>query len=73
MMAGLGGPDMAALVRVAEGPAQILMTVYMLPEFPNVAPKLQVMRLADIAPPGDRRRSRTRRRRKQELRRGSRS
>ena len=47
----LGGPDMAALVRVAEGPAQILMTVYMLPEFPNIAPKLQVMRLADIAMP----------------------
>jgi hypothetical protein len=47
----LGGPDMAALVRVSEGPAQILMTVYMLPESPHAAPKLQVMRLSDAAPP----------------------
>jgi hypothetical protein len=43
----LGGPDTAALVRVSQGPAQILMTVYMLPEFPNMAPKLQVMRLSE--------------------------
>ncbi len=42
---------MAALVRVSEGPAQILMTVYMAPEQPNVAPKLQVMRLSAAAPP----------------------
>jgi hypothetical protein len=47
----LGGPDMAALVRVSEGPAQILMTVYMLPEQSHLAPKLQVMRLSDVAPP----------------------
>jgi hypothetical protein len=47
----LGGPDTAALVRVSKGPAQILMTVYMLPEFPNAAPKLQVMRLSEAAPP----------------------
>ena len=43
----LGGADMAALVRVAEGPAQILMTVYMLPEASGPAPRLQVMRLSD--------------------------
>ena len=47
----LGGPDMAALVRVSQGPAQILMTVYMLPESPHTAPKLQVMRLSEGAPP----------------------
>ena len=47
----LGGLDTAALVRVSQGPAQILMTVYMLPESPNAAPKLQVMRLSDVAPP----------------------
>src|ERR1700712_4858371 len=50
----LGGPDMAALVRVTDGPAQILMTVYMLPEFPNATPKLQVMRLSGADPvPGE--------------------
>ena len=43
----LGGPDMAALVRVSKGPAQILMTVYTLPELPHLAPKLQVMRLSE--------------------------
>lgn len=43
----LGGPDTAALVRVSEGPAQILMTVYMLPGSPIAAPRLQVMRLAE--------------------------
>jgi hypothetical protein len=47
----LGGPDTAALVRVAQGPAQILMTVYMLPDAPNSAPKLQVMRLSEAPPP----------------------
>jgi hypothetical protein len=46
----LGGSDMAALVRVSEGPAQILMTVYMLPEAPHLAPKLQVMRLSEAPP-----------------------
>lgn len=46
----LGGPDMAALVRVTDGPAQILMTVYMLPDFPNATPKLQVMRLSGADP-----------------------
>lgn len=43
----LGGPDSAALVRVSEGPAQILMTVYMLPDSSIAAPRLQVIRLAD--------------------------
>ena len=50
----LGGHDTAALVRVSQGPAQILMTVYMLPESPNGAPKLQVMRLSEgVAPPAE--------------------
>jgi hypothetical protein len=47
----LGGLDTAALVRVSQGPAQILMTVYMLPESPHNAPKLQVMRLSEGVPP----------------------
>ncbi len=43
----LGGLESAALVRVTDGPAQILMTVYQLPDSGRAAPKLQVMRLAD--------------------------
>jgi hypothetical protein len=47
----LGSADSAALVRVSASPAQILLTVYMLPGTPAAnAPKLQVMRLADAAP-----------------------
>lgn len=45
----LGGLDSAALVHVTGGPAQILMTVYQLPESNGIAPKLQVMRLTDAA------------------------
>ena len=38
--------DAAALVRVAEGPAQVLVTVYQAPSAPpETAPRLQVMRL----------------------------
>jgi len=42
----LDGRDAAALVRVAGGPAQVLVTVYQAPTAsPNSAPRLQVMRL----------------------------
>jgi hypothetical protein len=47
----MNGSDAAALVRVAEGPAQVLVTVYQLPSAPpDAAPRLQVMRLG--AEPG---------------------
>jgi hypothetical protein len=42
----MNGNDTAALVRVAEGPAQVLVTVYQAPAAPpEAAPRLQVMRL----------------------------
>jgi hypothetical protein len=42
----LNGQDAAALVRVAAGPAQVLVTVYQAPTAPaETAPRLQVMRL----------------------------
>ena len=42
--------DSAALIRVAEGPAQILVTVYQAPTAPpETAPRLQVMRLGGDA------------------------
>ena len=42
----MNGGDSAALVRVAQGPAQILVTVYQAPSAPpEAAPRLQVMRL----------------------------
>jgi hypothetical protein len=47
----MNGSDAAALVRVAEGPAQVLVTVYQAPSAPpESAPRLQVMRLG--ADPG---------------------
>ncbi len=46
----LGGEDGAALVRVAGGPAQVLVTVYQDPETQREAPKLQVIRLTEDAP-----------------------
>lgn len=39
----------AALVRVAKGPAQVLVTVYQVAGRADAAPRLQVMRLADAA------------------------
>jgi len=40
------GADTAALIRVASGPAQVLVTVYQSPSAPpEAAPRLQVMRL----------------------------
>jgi hypothetical protein len=42
----MNGSDSAALIRVSEGPAQILVTVYQAPSAPpETAPRLQVMRL----------------------------
>lgn len=42
----LEGQDAAALIRVATGPSQVLVTVYQAPSAPpNSAPRLQVMRL----------------------------
>lgn len=42
----MNGGDSAALIRVSEGPAQILVTVYQAPTAPpEAAPRLQVMRL----------------------------
>lgn len=44
----------AALVRVSKGPAQVLVTIYQLPNMPESAPKLQVRQLLGAAemPPG---------------------
>jgi hypothetical protein len=43
----LSGRDAAALVRVSEGPAQVLVTVYQSPsQGPDGAPRLQVLRLS---------------------------
>lgn len=39
----------AALVRVAKGPAQVLVTIYQLPNMPDGAPKLQVRQLLSAA------------------------
>jgi hypothetical protein len=46
----LSGRDAAALVRVSEGPAQVLVTVYQSPsQGPDGAPRLQVLRLSSDA------------------------
>ena len=45
----LSGQGDAALVRVSEGPAQILVTVYQIAGMADAAPRLQVMRLANGA------------------------
>ena len=42
----LGGGG-AALVRVARGPAQVMVTIYQAPQSRTEAPKLQIMRLAE--------------------------
>ncbi len=46
----LGALDSAALIRVSQGPAQVLMTVYQDKHSKNEAPKLQVTRLIEGAP-----------------------
>jgi hypothetical protein len=43
----LGGWNGAALVRVARGPAQLLVTIYQLPNHTGDAPKLQILRLLE--------------------------
>ncbi len=43
----LGSLDAAAMIRVAHGPAQILLTIYQQPGSLHDAPKLQVMRLTN--------------------------
>ena len=43
----LSGTSDAALVRVNEGPAQVLVTIYQAPGGPENAPRLQVLRLAE--------------------------
>ena len=43
----LGGWNGAALVRVARGPAQVLVTIYQLPNHAGDAPKLQILRLLE--------------------------
>lgn len=43
----LSGASDAALVRVSEGPAQVLVTIYQAPGGPENAPRLQVLRLAE--------------------------
>jgi hypothetical protein len=48
----LGMTDSAALIRVTEGPSQVLMTVYQMPGSAHEAPKLQVLRLVEgMVPP----------------------
>ena len=49
----MNGGDGAALIRIAEGPAQVLVTVYQAPGSPaEAAPRLQVMRLTAEPAPG---------------------
>ncbi len=43
----LGGRDTAALIRVTNGPAQVLVTVYQMPDGRHEAPRLQVLRLSE--------------------------
>jgi hypothetical protein len=47
----LGGWNGAALIRVARGPAQLLVTIYQLPNHVGDAPKLQILRLAEGGAP----------------------
>jgi hypothetical protein len=47
-LSGLGD---AALVRISNGPAHILVTSYLAPDHPEAAPALQVVRLLDGAAP----------------------
>ncbi len=46
----LGGWNGAALVRVARGPAQVLVTIYQAPNTRGEPPKLQIMKLAEGTP-----------------------
>ncbi len=46
----LGSLDSAALIRVSDGPAQVLMTIYQTPNSKHEAPRIQVTRLASLGP-----------------------
>ena len=46
----LAGSDDAALIRIAGGPAQVLVTIYEMPGAGQKAPQLQVIRLSPDAP-----------------------
>ncbi len=43
----MGASDAVSLIRVTRGPAQILITIYQLPDSPQEPPKLQVTRLVE--------------------------
>jgi hypothetical protein len=47
----LSGFGDAALVRVSQGPAHVLVTVYQAPDHPETAPNIQVVKLTDSVPP----------------------
>lgn len=47
----LSGFGDAALVRVQNGPAHVLVTIYQAPNHPEAAPNIQVIKLLDSAPP----------------------
>lgn len=46
----LGSERNAALIRVTQGPAQVLVTIYQDLQSPHEAPRLQVVRLSDAGP-----------------------
>lgn len=47
----LGGRNNAAIIRVTQGPVQVLVTVYQEPGSQHDAPRLQVVRLSDATAP----------------------
>lgn len=47
----LSGFGDAALVRVSQGPAHVMVTVYQAPDHPETAPNIQVVKLTDSVPP----------------------
>lgn len=47
----LSGFGDAALVRVQNGPAHVLVTIYQAPNHPEAAPNIQVVKLLDTVPP----------------------
>ncbi len=44
----IGGSDNAALIRVDQGPAQVLVTIYQNPDGAHEAPRLQVVKLTEV-------------------------
>jgi len=47
----LSGPTDAALIRVSQGPAQVLVTIYQAPNSADAAPRLQIIRLNEDGAP----------------------